>query len=415
MANPRFVLRSLDVFALYRTTNLPPFGNPAAAALLAAINKEQGVSILARQVTVGAPTPTVNDALFNTSVTLDSVVGQGYKGPMTVRYNRADAALSSTLANLVLPGDQTFAAANVHALIPLINSTTGLSFVTDDFVNDVIPAGSKSFTLKAASTSYFFLPGSTFKVFAGAVTGDPWMLFDVNTLTDRMGTGATGVLTSAAADPTYLIDGEPSLKITGAGTLKINLATLFDSTIPEWTMEWSSRLNASTTGYANLFYMHVGATNTFIQRTGDAGFGLRIQQGIQMASADQAWNLPFGSAAKNGVLTRYAAVKKNGIISMFVDGKLTNMAVGTGNAYTVKGFPAGAGVANNNEIVIGTLAQNIGHIRISKFARYSIDYTPAPFKQPSFAFVAPVTDALGFDPEGGDLSLVLKGSKINWD
>lgn len=415
MANPKFVIRSLDLFTLYKTNNLPPFGSPGQAAIIAALNKEQGTTLLARQVTFGTPGVSPGDALFNTALTLTSVVGQGYKGTFTVRYNRADASLSTVLNNLVLPGGQTITVGNTHALIPLINTATGLTLVTDDIVNEAIPAGSKSVTLKAASTSYFFLPDSTFKVFAGAVTGDPWMLFDVNTLTDKMGTGATGVLTSAAPDPTYLIDGEPSLKITGTGSLKITLATLFDSTIPEWTLEWSSRLNTSTTAYATLIVLRNATAFTFAQRTADSGFGLRIQQGITFAAAGDAYNFPFGSAAKNGVLTRYAAVKKNGVITMYVDGKATNLANGTGASYTVKGLPAGAGLVNNNEITLGLLAQNIGHIRLSKFARYSIDYTPAPFKQPSFAFIAPVTDALGFDPEGGDLSLVLKGSKISWD
>lgn len=415
MANPRFILRSLDVFTLYKLNNLPPFGSPGQAAIIAAINKEQGASLLARQVTFGAPTPTVNDSLFNTSLTLTSVVGQGYKGAFTVRYNRADASLSTVLNNVILPGAQTFGVANTHDLIPLINTATGLALVADDIVNEAIPAGRNSVNLKGASTSYFFLPGSTFKVYSGAIAGEPWLLFDVNSLTDKMGTGATGVLTSAAADPTYLIDGEPSLKITGTGTLKINLATLFDSTIPEWTLEWSSRLNTSTTGYANLIVLRNATAYTFAQRTADSGFGLRIQQGTTFATAGDAYNFPFGSAAKNGVLTRYAAVKKGGLITMYVDGKVTNLANGTGSAYTVKGFPAGAGLVNNNEITLGLLAQNIGHVRLSKFARYTIDYTPAPFKDPSFAFIAPVTDALGFDPEGGDLSQVLKGSKISWD
>lgn len=400
MANPKFVLRSLDAFVMYGVNNLPPFGSPGQAAILTAINKEQSISLLARQVTFGALTPTpVNDTLFNTYITLTSVVGQGYKGTFTVRYNRVDAALSTVLNNLVLPGGQTIAVANTHALIPLINTTTGLSLVTDDIVNEAIPTGSKSVSLKAATTSYFFLPGSTFKVFAGAVSGDPWMLFDVNTLTDKMGTGATGTLSTAAADPTYLIDGEPSLKITGTGFLAINFGQLFDSTIPEWTLEWSSRLNASTTAYANLLTLRSASATTFQQRTSDSGFGLRIQQGYTFVTANDAYNLPFGSAAKNGVLTRYAAVKKNGVVTMFVDGKATNMAIGTGASYSVKAMPAGPGVAANTTLVIGLLAQNIGHVRLSKFARYGIDYTPAPFKDPSFASVAPVTNALGFDPE----------------
>lgn len=402
MANPRFALRSLDTFVMYQTSPLPPFGSPGQAAMLTAINKEQGITLLARQVTFGVPTPTVNDILYNTSMTLTSVVGQGYKGTYTLRYNRADAALATALNNLVVPGDPSFAVADTHALIPVINAATGLTLVTDDIVNETIPQGSNSVILKAAATSYFFLPDTTFKVYSGEIGGDAWLLFDVNSLTDLQGTGATGTLTSAASDNTYLIDGEPSLKITGTGNLTINLATLFDSTIPEWTMEWSSRLNTTTTGYANLMQLRSATALTYAQRTSDSGFGLRIQQGITFAAQADAYNFPFGSAAKNGVLTRYAAVKKNGIITMYVDGVATNLAQGTGASYTVPGFPAGVGVANNDRIVIGLLAQNISHIRVSKFARYSINYTPKPFKQlvPSFADIAPVTDALGFDPVG---------------
>lgn len=416
MANPKFVLRSLDVFAMYGLNNLPPFGSPGQAAILAAINKEQGSSILARQVTIGGPVAAAaGDTLFNTSVLLTSVANQGFSGNFTFRYNRADASAAGALNNLVVPGTAFFAVTDTHALIPLINTATGLTLVTADIVKEDIPAGTNSFNVKAASTSYFFLPGSTFKVYSGEVAGDPWMLFDVNTLTDRMGTGATGVLTSAAADPTYLIDGEPSLKITGTGNLTINLSQLFDSTIPEWTLEWSSRLNVATTGYALLMRLMNASTYTFAQRTSDAGFGSRIQQGTTFAATADAWNLPLSNASRNGVLTRYAAQKRNGRITMYVDGVATKLANGTTSSYTADNFPAGAGIVNNDRLIIGLLAQNISHIRLSKFARYPMNYTPRPFKAPSFAFVAPITDAAGFDPEGGDLSQVLKGSKISWD
>lgn len=403
MANPKFVLRSLDVYAMYGLNNLPPFGSPGQAAILTAINKEQGSTILARQVTFGPVTPTdVGDTLYNTSITLTSVANQGYSGSFTFRYNRADASAAGALNNLVVPGSATFSVTDTHSLIPLINAATGLSLVAGDIVNEPIQGGTNSVNLKSASTSYFFLPGSTFKVYAGEVAGDPWMLFDVNSMTDLMGTGATGVRTSATTDETYLIDGEPTLKITGTGNLTISLAQLFDSTIPEWTLEWSSRLNVTTGTYANLMRLQSATVLTFAQRTSDAGFGARIQQGTVFSAATDCWNLPLTNASRNGVLTRYAAQKRNGRITMYVDGVATKLANGTGSSYTANDFPAGAGVVNNDRLIIGLLAQNISHIRLSKFARYSSTYTPKPFKQlvPSFADIAPVTDALGFDPAG---------------
>lgn len=401
MANPKFVLRSLDVYAMYGLNNLPPFGSPGQAAIIAAINKEQGSSILARQVVVGPPSAAVaGDTLYNTSVTLTSVANQGFSGSYVFRYNRAPASAAGAVSNLVVPGNGTFSVTNTHALIPLINAATGLTLVAADIVNESIPAGSNSVNVKAASTSYFFLPDSTFKVYAGELAGDPWLLFDVNSMTDLMGTGATGVRTSATQDDTYLIDGEPSLKITGTGNLTINLAQVFDSTIPEWTLEWSSRLNVVTSGYALLLRLQNATTYTFVQRTSDAGFGLRIQQGTILTNAASLWNLPLSNASRNGVLTRYAAQKRNGQITMFVDGKATKMANGVTTNYTADNFPAGAGVVNNDRLIIGLLAQNISHIRLSKFARYATEYTPKPLKpRPSFADIAPITDALGFDPE----------------
>jgi len=400
MANPKFVLRSLDVFAMYGLNNLPPFGSPGPAAILAAINKEQGIALESRQVAIGTPSATSGDMLFNTNLLLTAVSGQGLKGTYTVRYNRADAALASALNNRVLPGNSSFNAATTHELIPLLNSASGLTLVAADIVNEPIAPGTNSFNVKAAATSFFFLPGTTFKVYAGEIVQPPWMLFDINQLADLAGSGATAIPTNTAKDETYLIDGEPSLRINAGGGLRIVFGSVFDSSIPEWTLEWSSRLNATSTTYSNLLYVSNATTVAFINRTSDQGYGYRIQNAPNSGVVQgDVWNFPFGSAAKLGVLTRYAAVKKNGVITMYVDGVATLMANGTTNVYTSASLPAGAGVTNCDRIEIGGLAQNISHVRLSKYARYSANYTPKPFKSPSFATVAPVTNALGFDPE----------------
>lgn len=160
MANPRFVLRSLDVFTLYVLPNLPSFAVAGTAAILAAINKEQGTSLLARQFTYGAQGVSVGDALYNSYLTLDSVVGQGYKGSYTFRYNRVDLALAFSGKELTLTGTY----ANVHAAIAAINTKFGIALETRDVVNAAIPVSGGQITLTAAPTSIYYTPGTVIKL-----------------------------------------------------------------------------------------------------------------------------------------------------------------------------------------------------------------------------------------------------------
>ena len=86
MANPKFVIRSADAWAMYGLSNLPPFSVAGSVGILAAINREQGSNVLARQVTLGIPGGSPGDTLYNTAIVLTSVANQGYKGTYTFRY-----------------------------------------------------------------------------------------------------------------------------------------------------------------------------------------------------------------------------------------------------------------------------------------------------------------------------------------
>jgi hypothetical protein len=294
--------------------------------------------------------------------------------------------------------------ATTHDLIPAINTATGSIITTDDIVNEPIPADTDWCEVTAAATSHMFLAGTKAVVGQKPLVADPWLLFDTGTMTDLAGRNPTLTLTNAAVDNTYLIDGEPTVKINQGGTLALAFNELFDSTVLEWTLEWSSRLNAASTAYNNLVVMQDAVNTVFIQRQADSGYGTRIQQGYRTTSAGDVNNFPFGSAAKNGVLTRYAAVKKNGVITMYVDGVPTNMANGTGTNYNVKAFNAGAGSTTVNRLTLGILAQNIGSIRLTKKALYEAEYIPRPLKpvvtDPTFDSIIPVGKLDGFQPQG---------------
>lgn len=162
MANPKFALRSVDTFVMYSTINTPTPLAADGAGLLAQINLENGITLLARQVTIGAPVATpASDARFNTQVTLDSVVGQGYKGQMVVRYNRASiAGKSVALSNAVLGSATT-----IYAALAAINAGSGMVLTTNDIEDGPIDSEMTDVELTVKAGSYFFTAGS--KVMAG--------------------------------------------------------------------------------------------------------------------------------------------------------------------------------------------------------------------------------------------------------
>jgi hypothetical protein len=162
MANPQQALRSIDTFVMYTTINTPTPLAADGAGLLAQINLENGITLLARHVTIGPPVATpASDTRFNTQVTLDSVAGQGYKGQMIVRYNRASiAGKSVSLSNIDLGSATT-----IYGALATINAASGMVLTTNDVEDGPIDSEATKIELTVKAGSYFFTAGS--KVMAG--------------------------------------------------------------------------------------------------------------------------------------------------------------------------------------------------------------------------------------------------------
>jgi|EndMetStandDraft_3_1072993.scaffolds.fasta_scaffold00001_196 hypothetical protein len=162
MANPQQALRSLDAWVMYTTISTPKPLAADGAGIIAQINLENSVTLLARQVTVGPPVDTPSgDARFNTQVTLDSIVGQGYKGQMVVRYNRASiAGRSVSLSNIDLGSATT-----IYGALAVINAGSGMVLTQNDVEDGPIDPEASMVELTVKSGSYFFTAGS--KVMAG--------------------------------------------------------------------------------------------------------------------------------------------------------------------------------------------------------------------------------------------------------
>jgi len=156
MANPKFVIRSADVWAMYGLSNLPPFSVAGSVGILAAVNKEQGTSIQANQVTFSGLTVSSGDTLFNTTVLMTAVAGKGYKGTYTFRYNRVDIAVPFQGKDMTLSGNY----ADVFSALSAINTKFGLALEQRDVINSTIAAPGGQITLKIKPTSFYYVNGT---------------------------------------------------------------------------------------------------------------------------------------------------------------------------------------------------------------------------------------------------------------
>lgn len=150
-------LRSIGGYAMVPFGYLPKGQTPAQALmaliLLQGRTTRPATHFNLGQVEVG--TETGYDSKVKVTPTALALLG----GEMYFHYNRVNMNRMPDLSSIVIGS-----AANVHALIPQINTLTGMQLTTDDLVNDAIPAGYPEITLTAASSSYLFVPGTQIQI-----------------------------------------------------------------------------------------------------------------------------------------------------------------------------------------------------------------------------------------------------------
>lgn len=102
--------------------------------------------------------PEVTDQFgCNTKVLVTGKYGSGLLGSMYFYYNRAAIKRVYLDPLFVIAG-----AANVHSMLARINEASQMTLQQTDVVNSPVVGGKVQMT--AASTSYFFLPGSTLEL-----------------------------------------------------------------------------------------------------------------------------------------------------------------------------------------------------------------------------------------------------------
>lgn len=148
-------LRSFAGYAMVAAKPTVFFGLKGIAALLKAINYEQGLTLNETQVSFGDPT--VETGYYDTGVVLTARSSWLYAGSKKLTYNRFTLADAFEGKSLLKPAG---AFTSTHDWLPKINEVFGLQLEPRDIVLASVPANQPWMILRVAPTSYLYRPGS---------------------------------------------------------------------------------------------------------------------------------------------------------------------------------------------------------------------------------------------------------------
>jgi hypothetical protein len=112
-------------------------------------------------------------------------------------------------------------------------------------------------------------------------------------------------------------------------------------------------LLVGATGYVTL----LGSTFTF--RTGDNGFGNRIQFGYAMSTIATCWDSSVTESQMSSAWYHIAMVRKANVNTVYINGTAIMLANGTGSTYNNPNFSDGTSMINNNVMTVGQSGLNI--------------------------------------------------------
>lgn len=143
-------IRSAVTYVIYGNLALPK-GVDSKTALFNLIYELTEQDLQPEDLNIGPPEVTTENGC-NTRIRVTSPLRE-LEGEVYFYYNRAQ------VSRLPIPSNFVPAQTDLHLLVPDLQVATGMLVSTGDFVNAPVTAG--KVLIEAASTSYFFLPGST--------------------------------------------------------------------------------------------------------------------------------------------------------------------------------------------------------------------------------------------------------------
>ena len=162
------MMRNIGGYILIDQVKRPNLNISGNVGLLAAINKEKGVSFTADQLTFDSPLPVVGQPdINNTTIKVNAKKASGYSGSYTFTYTRYDLADAFNGQVLDLPGT---VGTTIWGTLAAINAKYSLALDQTDVVDGPIAPGAKSILLTALGSSIYYKSGTTVRL--GAADND---------------------------------------------------------------------------------------------------------------------------------------------------------------------------------------------------------------------------------------------------
>lgn len=162
------MMRNIGGYILIDQVKRPNLNISGNVGLLAAINKEKGVSFTASQLGFDSPLPVAGQSQTNnTTIKVNAKKASGYSGSYTFTYTRYDLAEAFNGQVLDLPG---VVGTTIWGTLAAINAKFSIKLDQTDVADGPITPGATSLLLTALNSSIYYIPGTAVRL--GAVDND---------------------------------------------------------------------------------------------------------------------------------------------------------------------------------------------------------------------------------------------------
>jgi hypothetical protein len=202
---------------------------------------------------------------------------------------------------------------------------------------------------------------------------------------DKMvSTGTTAIsVTNASgyqkATPVAITGYTKTMFGTGSPTFPIVPATVFNYLTGDFTVEAVFMVSSTTNGYATIFAQNNGSNIGLVIRIGDSGFGNRLQVSTSPGTASKVFSTKFTRADLYNKWTHIAVQRVAGKLSVYVNGVLQGLAVGTGSDYSSTTQPSTESLSLTSSQQLALITAGylcITEIAVNKVAKYAANFTP---------------------------------------
>lgn len=132
----------------------------------------------------------------------------------------------------------------------------------------------------------------------------------------------------------------------------------------------------STAGY--LYFLDIIPTGStrFQMRLGDSGFGNRLQICFNPSTINTCYDAPISGSNLSAAWYHIAVTRASNVITLYVNGTQTNMAIGTGSSYTNATITDSTSISGTTGMSVGGTSVNIAEWAFYNHSIYSGNFTP---------------------------------------